>query len=84
MSGPRGQSLTNAKRPYDAETPAQQGLYGGAGDRDRTGMASLEGPSGPSTFVRQGTSSQVSGVVASRNVRGDPSRPVCFGHAKGT
>ena len=42
------------------------GSTGGAGDRDRTGMASLEEPSEPSTFVRQGTSSQVSAVWAPR------------------
>jgi hypothetical protein len=59
-----------------------QGL--GAGDRDRTGMAKLEGPSGPSTFVPQRRSFQVSAVWPSAGIHGEPSLSSHLGHAKGT
>ena len=50
-------------------------FHGGADDRDRTGMASLEGPSGPAMFMRQSTSSQVRG---GRSVRGWSLRRATF------
>jgi hypothetical protein len=55
-----------------------------AGERVRTGMASLEETSKPSTFVPESTSSQVRRLVMSTGTRRNPPESGCLGHAGGT